>query len=535
MRDNGKVNMVQKVWLAGLCVLWAGMVGAADANTFRYAAGSPILTLDPHASTDPVTMMVLMNDYEALVGRDQNLGLVPGLATKWDATGPTTWRFTLRQGVHFDEGQPVTADDAKFSIERAGGGMFNQFTNNIAGMVVVDDHTLEVHTRRPDPLIPRWLSAVTIMNRDWATAHDSIHASSISANQDQYAVRHTNGTGMFKIAAWDASSGKVTLERNDAWWGQSDSNATTAEFIPIASGPTRVAALLSGDVDLLRDVPTSDIARIKSDSALKLAQRPSFRQMMLLMSPATDKPADVWDANGNLLPANPWRDLRVRRAVAHAIDSNLIVSRIMQGFAVPTSIISAPGLDGYQADLDVPYGFDPDLSRKLLAEAGYPDGFRTQLQCTNDRYPNDEAVCRAVAAMLARVGIRAEPVPRPWKNYVQDLTNLRLNFMLIGQLANGQTTFDVMLSAYMTRRPPKGFLNWSQWSNNQFDDMVRALQGEFDPARRTELTSQALKIARDQVASVMLYTETVSWAMKASVDAAVRQDSYVMLQWVKAH
>ncbi len=527
--------MQQKLWFACLFALLAGLSVATEAKPFRYAAASPILTLDPHASTDPVTMMVLMNDYEALVGRDQNLGLVPGLATKWDATDPTTWRFTLRQGVHFDEGQPFTADDAKFSIERAGGGMFNQFTNNIADLVVVDDHTLDVRTKRPDPLLPRWLSAVSIISRDWALAHDSGRASSISANQDQYAVRHANGTGMFKIAAWDASSGKVTLERNDAWWGQSDSNVTTAEFIPIASGPTRVAALLSGDVDLLRDVPTSDIARIKAASALKLEQRPSFRQMMLLMSPAADTPADVWDNNDKPLAANPWRDLRVRQAVAHAIDGNLIVSRIMQGFALPTSIISAPGLDGYQADLATPYGFDPDLARKLLAEAGYPDGFRTQLQCTNDRYPNDEAVCRAIAAMLARVGIRAEPVPRPWKNYVQDLTNLRLNFMLIGQLSNGQTTFDVMLSAYMTRKPPEGFLNWSLWSNGQFDDTVRALQGEFDPARRAELTRRALQIARDQVASVMLYTETVSWAMKASVDAAIRQDSYVMLQWVKVN
>jgi peptide/nickel transport system substrate-binding protein len=280
--------MHNKAWLAGLVAICLGLSTTTEAKTFRYAAASPILTLDPHASTDPVTMMVLMNVYEALVGRDQNLALVAGLATKWEATEPTTWRFTLRQGVHFDEGQPFTAADAKFSIERASGGMFNQFTTNIADVVVVDDHTLDVRTKQPDPLLPRWLSAVAIVNRDWALAHDSSRATTISANQEQYVVRHANGTGMFKLAAWDASSGKATLERNDGWWGQSDSNVTTAEFIPIASGPTRVAALLSGDVDLLRDVPTSDIARIKADTALKLEQRPSFRQMMLLMSPAPD-------------------------------------------------------------------------------------------------------------------------------------------------------------------------------------------------------------------------------------------------------
>jgi peptide/nickel transport system substrate-binding protein len=521
-----------RIWLVSGFVMIACMMMRAEAADFRYAAASPILTLDPHASTDPVTMMVLTNVYEALVGRDQNLNLTPGLATAWETTGPTNWRFTLRPDVRFDEGQPFTAADAKFSIERASGGMFNQFTTNIASVTVVDDHTLDVQTKQPDPLPPRWLSAISIVSRDWATAHDSQRATTISSNQEQYIVWHANGTGMFKLANWDAGSGKVTLERNTGWWGQSAGNVTHAEFVPIASGPTRTAALLAGDVDLLRDTPTADVLRIKADPGFKVLDRSSFRQMMLLMSPAPDVLPDAWGNDGKPLAANPWRDVRVRQAVAHAIDVNLIISRIMQGFAVPAAVASAKGLDGYQEALDKPYGFDAALSRRLLADAGYPDGFRTQLQCTNDRYPNDEAVCRAITSMLARVGIKAEPMPRPWKNFVQDLTNLRLNFLLIGQLPNGQTTFDLLLSTYMTRKGSEGFLNWSRWSDPKFDADIHALQGDFDPARRAVLTGDALALAHDEVASDMLYTETVNWAMKRNITAAVRQDSYVMLQWV---
>ena len=482
-------------------------------------------------------MMVLTNVYDALVGRDQTLNLVPGLATKWEVTDPTTWRFTLRDGVQFHEGQKLTAADVKFSIERAGGGMFNhmfnQFTGGIADVAMVDDRTVGVHTKRPDPLLPRWLSAVQIMSREWTLAHDSAKATTISSNQEQYVVRHANGTGMFRLSAWDASSGKVTLTRNQSWWGSSDSNLTDAEFTPIASGPTRVAALLSGDVDLLRDVPTLDVDRLKADPNLKLEQRPSFRQMVVLMNPAPDAPADVFANDGQPLGKNPWRDMRVRQAVAHAIDVDALISRVMQNFAVTTAIPSARGLDGYHADLDVPYGYDPALSRKLLGEAGYPDGFRTQLHCTNDRYPNDEAVCRAISSMLARIGSKAFPYPRRWKNFVADLTNLGLNFVVFGLLPKGQTTYDLLLSTYMTRNGAEGFLNWAQWSNPQFDTTVRALGGEFAPDKRRDLTRQALTIAHDQVASDMLYTEIVNWAMRRNVDAAIRQDSYVMLQWVK--
>ncbi len=526
---------LRKAWLIAFAGVLMLAAPGARAALFRYAAASPILTLDPHASTDPVTMMVLTNVYEALVGRDQNLDLVPGLAEKWEATAPTTWRFTLRRGVKFGEGQDFTAADVKFSLERPSAGMFGQFITTVAETVVVDDHTVDIHTKQPDPLLPRWLSAVEIMSRDWAVAHDSVKASGIATSQEEYAVRHANGTGVFKVESWDAGSGKVRLTRNPAWWGQSASNVTEAEFVPIASGPTRVAALLSGDVDLLRDVPTSDIARIGANPAFKVVGRPSFRQMMVLMNPAPDVADDVSDNDGKPLAANPWRDLRVRQAVAHAIDTNLLVTRLMGGYAVASGIPSPRGLDGYQADLDVPATYDPALSRKLLAEAGFPAGFRTRLQCTNDRYPNDEAVCRALVSMLARVGIKADPDPRPWKNFVQDLTQLKMNFLLLGQLPNGQTTYDLLHSTYMTRKGGEGFLNWALWSNAAFDGDLHALEGEFDPGRRQALLHDALSIARDQVASVMLYTETVSWAMKRTVDAAVRQDSYVMLQWVTVH
>jgi peptide/nickel transport system substrate-binding protein len=510
--------------------------GAAEAKTLRFAGPSPILTLDPHSSADYNTLSILLNVYDTLVGRDQNLDLEPALATRWEAVSPTVWRFTIRQGVKFAEGQPLTAEDVKFSIDRANPkqtGMFTQFLASVDKVTAVDEHTVEFTTKAPDPLLPRWLTSIAIISKDWAMKHGAAVAPDLASGREQYTVRNANGTGPFRVERWDASSGTVVLRRSDTWWGKADGNVTEAIYTPIASAPTRIAALLSGNTDLVIALPIQDIPRVEAAANLKVLKRPELRHLLVLMSPQRDVPLDMWDKAGAPLKQNPWRDLRVRRAVAHAVNRDQIVARVMQGNARPSGIASMPGLADYQEDLDVPLKFDPDLSKKLLAEAGYPDGFKARLRCTNDRYPNDEAICRALASMLARIGIDVEPSPEPWSAFVKDLVNLNIDFALLAAAANGQTTYDMLQGTWMTRQGPDGNFNWLRWSDKEFDAAVTALKAEFDPAKRKALTRTALEIARDRVAGVFLHQQVLTWGVKKTIDASIRPDAYVVLKVVK--
>jgi peptide/nickel transport system substrate-binding protein len=515
------------------------MSGAAEARTLRWAGASPILTLDPDSSSDVTTAGLVQNVYEALVGRDQNLDLVPGLAESWQATDPVTWRFKLRPGVTFAGGEAFTADDVKFSLERANPpqkGMYSQFLTSVAEIKVIDPLTVDVITKSPDPLLPRWLSAVAIMSKTWSAAHGALEATTPASAKDLYVVRNADGTGPFVVQSWDSSSGVVSLRRNPAWWGKVAPDAVTdVTFTPIASAPTRVAALLSGNVDLVTSLPVQDVARIEASPNLKVSMRPELRQMVVLMSPARDVPLDTWDKTGAPLKQNPWRDLRVREAVAHAINVPLIVGRVMQGYARASAIPSMPGLPDYEADLDVSPTYDPELSRRLLAEAGYPDGFRFRFRCTNDRYVNDEAICRAVASMLARVGLDAQASPEPWASFVKDLIGLNMDFILLAAAPNGQTTYDMLQGVWMTRKGPDGAFNWLRWSDPDFDADVEGLKTEFDPAKRRALMRAALTVAKDHVAGVFLHQQMILWGMSKSIDGIIRPDSYVVLNALTVH
>jgi peptide/nickel transport system substrate-binding protein len=509
---------------------------AAEAKTLRWAGAAPILTLDPHSSSDVTTAGLIANVYEPLVGRDQNLDLEPGLATKWEVVTPTVWRFSLRTGVKFADGRPFTAEDAKFSIERAnppGGGMYAQFLATVDSVKVVDDATIDIATKTPDPLLPRWLASIAIMSKSWSTEHGSTEVTPLAATKDQHVVRNTNGTGPFTVASWDASSGVVTLKRNPAWWGKMDESITDAVYSPIGSAPTRVAALLSGNVDLVTSLPVQDVGRVEAAANLKVLKQVELRQMVLMMSPFRDVALDTWDNNGQPLKENPWRDVRVRKAVAHAVNVQQIVSRVMQGFAKPTALPTMAGLADYQPDMDVGPAFDPDLSKRLLAEAGYPNGFKVRLRCTNDRYPNDEAICRAVSSMLARAGIDAQPSPEPWSTFAKDLLGFNMDFILLAAAANGQTTYDMLQGTWMTREGRDGQFNWLRWSDKEFDTAVNGVKTEFDPAKRKALIRTALQIAKDKVAGVFLHQQMLTWGATKAIEASLRPDGYVILKAIQ--
>ena len=397
--------MIRKFLLALVVVAVSVPFGYhAHAAKFIYASQGDPRTLDPHAMNEQLTLSIQTQIYDTLVGRGKNLELVPSLATSWENTGGATWRFTLREGVKFHEGQDFTAEDVAFSIERGKpGSQFRAFLAHITDVRIVDDFTVDVTTAEVDPLLPGKLSTLNIMDRDWAIANDSETVSDIGADAEEiHATRHANGTGPYRLRLREPGI-RTELARNDDWWGENEGNVTEATYLQITSAPTRVAALLSGEVDMIMDAPLQDLPRIQSSPDLKVLQGPEIRTLLIGMDQHRDQPLHAFDGAGNPLASNPFKDFRVRQAVAHAINVDVLIDRVLRGNGVPAGIVSIPGLNGYDAELDRRPAFDLDKARSLMNEAGWGDGFRIGFLCPNNRYVNDTEVCRAIAGQLAQI------------------------------------------------------------------------------------------------------------------------------------
>ena len=504
-----------------------------SAESFIYASQGDPRTLDPHAMNEQLTLSIQTQIYDPLVGRGKNLELVPSLATSWQNTGGATWRFTLREGVKFHEGQDFTAEDVAFSIERAKpGSQFRAFLAQITDVTVVDDFTVDVTTEEVDPLLPGKLSTLNIMDKDWAVEHDSEAVSDIGEDAAEiYATRNANGTGPYKLRLREPGI-RTELVRNDDWWGENEGNVNEAVYLQITSAPTRVAALLSGEVDMIMDAPLQDLPRVEASPDLKVLQGPELRTLLLGMDQERDAPLYAFDNDGAGLTSNPFKDIRVRQAIAHAVNVDVIIDRVLRGNGVPAGILSIPGLNGYDAALDERLPFDLENARALMAEAGWADGFRIGFLCPNNRYVNDTDVCRAIAGQLAQINITAEIDSVPRNIYFSRLLDIDTSFYIIGLTASAYDTFDLLQSNLMTREPPDGQVNFGRWSNADYDAAVTALKSEVDPAKRSELYNQALQLARDDLADIRLYHQAINWAMKSNVDASLRSDNFVHLKWV---
>ncbi len=391
-----------------VAVLWAGMLAtAAHAGTLRIASAFDPQTMDPHGLALLYHTRVVFQIYDSLLNRDEKFQLEPGLALSWQAVGPTAWRFKLRPGVSFHDGTPFTADDAVFSIERALAPPSQRAfqLKGVTGARALDASTLEVLLAAPDAVLPEKLFALPIMSRAWAVKHNVERAQDFNAKQETFAVRNANGTGPFLLERYEPDV-RTVLKRNPRWWGWADKrsgNVDEVVMLPIRSDATRLAALVSGEIDMVLDPPVQDVARLKSESGIGLLQTSALGQQYLSLDQAHDELPDS-DAMLAGKRSNPFKDVRVRRAVYQAINVDLIVSKVLRGLAVPTGAFLSPQVDGSPAELDKRLPYDPARSRALLAEAGYPKGFSVVLDCVN--VPWREAVCQAMTAMLTQVGIR---------------------------------------------------------------------------------------------------------------------------------
>jgi peptide/nickel transport system substrate-binding protein len=511
-----------------LCALPVG------ARTLRFASAFDPNSLDPHSLALLYQTRVVTQIYEGLVNRDRDFRLEPALATGWRATSPTVWRFTLRPGVAFHDGTPFTADDVVFSIERALAKTSQRASQlrGIGAVRAVDPLTVDFVLEAPDAVLPEKLYLVAMMSRAWAGRHGVQLPQDYNGKQETYAVRHANGTGPYRLKSYEQDR-RLVLEANPGWWGRRDAavaaqlgNVAEAVYTVIQQDATRLAALASGAVDFLIDAPFQDAARLKRDPNLKVAETDDLGTQYLGFDQARPE-LEFADVKGR----NPFKDVRVRRAVAHAIDVESIVAKVLRGQGTPTGSFFSPLVDGHLPALEKRPPYDPAKARALLQEAGYPNGFGVTLDCVNVTYRT--AVCQAIAAMLAQVGIRVTFQASPSALFFPKLTQATASFFEFGwspatdpwiALNNVFRTWDGKGS---------GAFNGGRYSNPAVDRLIDAIRVEPDLARRRAMIGEALRLLHDDVALIPLYRRRLTWVMRPNIDVVQWPNDVLELRWVR--
>jgi peptide/nickel transport system substrate-binding protein len=501
------------------------------AKTFRFANSTEVLTMDPHGALVVFTQMVQGYVYEGLVRINKDNRFEPCLAESYSRVAPEVWRFTLRSGVRFHDGSPLTADDVVFSVKRAVSphSAIKVLLSTIEDTRKVDERTVDIVTKKPDPILDRNLPLLYIMSKSWAERNTVVEPLDYRVGNRSYASDHANGTGPYLLKSLE-TVGRVVLSQNRDWWDKPPGNVTEAIFTPIANAATRVAALLSGEVDMMEPVPTQNIEQIAKMPGFKVLRGLQARVIYLAMDQARDELLD-----SSVKGRNPFKDVRVRKAIYHAIDIEAIRNKVMRGGSTPTAVLVGPGMNGYDPALDHRFPYDPAAAKALLAEAGYGAGFEVGFDCAGDRDVNPEELCQAVAAMLARVGIKANLLIKPFPIYFQKLLSRQSSFLLSGWL---DATFDALnpISALIvTRAGGRGEMNFSGYSNPRVDELADLIEIESDPVKRQSAISEVLRIYRDDVAQVPLHHQWLAWGMKDSVDVPLSPDNIMKLHWVTVH
>ena len=501
----------------------------ADAKTFRWASRGDILTLDPHAQDEGLTNSVLSQVYEGLVGRDKQMKVVPELALSWSNPSPLAWRFKLRSGVKFHDGTAFTADDVVFTIERAFAptSNFKSYLQGVTGAKKVDDTTVDIVLSTPNPALIQNLTGIRIMSRAWSEKNKVTRPQDFKEKEETFAARNTNGTGRYMLQSRETDV-KTVLVENPAWWGKREGNVSEAVYLPIKADATRLAALLSGEVDFVLDPPPQDIPRLKDNLATKVIEGAEVRTIFLGFDQSRDELL-----YSNVKGKNPFKDLRVRQAFMAAVDVEAIKSRIMRGLSTPTALMLPPQVDGYSKDLDKRPPGDREKAKKLLAEAGYPSGFEVGLDCPNNRYINDEQICQAVASMLAQIGVTVKLNAMPRAVWLPRLQKYDTSFFMLGW---GVTTFDAHYGLSALIHSPTeggdGAFNYGRYANTKMDALLDAMRVEMDPATRRKIVVDTLALNLAEVSHLPLHFQVIPWAMRSNISVTHRPDNYMTLNWV---
>jgi peptide/nickel transport system substrate-binding protein len=509
-------------------LLLAGSLAASPlgAKTLRFASAFDPQSMDPHGLALQYQTRVVSQIYESLVFRDRNFDLEPALALSWQQIDSKTWRFKLRPGVKFHDGTVFTADDVVFSIERAL-AKNSQRAFQLRGVVSarkVDDLTVDLLLAAPDAVLPEKLVYVGIMSRAWSTAHGVTEPQNYNAKQETFAVRNANGTGPYRLKTYE-SDARTVLVANPDWWGRRG-NVDEAVYVVIQSDATRLAALVSDQVDFVIDPPFQDIARLKQEGRFKLAEMADIGTQYLGFDQSRDE-LQFGDVKGR----NPFKDLRVRRAIYQAIDIDVIINKVLRGQATATGSYISRLLDGYLADLDRRLPYDPAAARAQLKEAGYPDGFGITLDCVNVAFR--AAVCQAIAGMLAQVGIRTAFQPWPTATFFPRITQATTSFFEFGWSPGTDPwpTFNAIVRS--NGADGTGTFNGGRYSNPRLDQLIDAIRVEPDLARRRQLIGDALRTMRADLPLIPLYRRTLTWVMRPDINVTQWPNDVLELRYVQ--
>jgi peptide/nickel transport system substrate-binding protein len=512
--------------------------GAADARTVRWSASGDPNTMDPHSQNLGTVTMVLGQIYEPLITRNAALALEPGLATAWRQVEPNRWRFELRRGIKFHDGADFNADDVVFSITRALAPTSNYgiFVDTVGQAVKVDEFTVDVVTKVPDPILPSKFASLYMMDREWSEKNNVAAPQNTRAREETFTVRNTNGTGPFRLSVREPDV-RTVMVRNDAWWGWADtakntSNVTEIIYRPITSDATRIAALLSGEVDFVLDPPLQDLERLKRAPNISVLEGPEIRTIFFAFDMHRDELL-----YSSVKGKNPFKDLRVRQALYHAIDVEAIRSRVMRGQAIVTGTFFPPQVNGYVKEEDVRLPFNADRARALLAEAGYPQGFEVTLDCPNNRYINDEAICQAVAAMWTRIGVRTNLNSMPLANFFPKIQREDTSLYLLGWGVPTQDALYSFQSLLATRDGAQGngIWNYGRYSNPRMDELVTAMKNELDPAKRNAAIREALRMYREDVPHIPLHHQMIPWAVRSNIAMPHQANNQPQFRFVRVN
>ncbi|MFP5397991.1 MAG: ABC transporter substrate-binding protein [Gammaproteobacteria bacterium] len=501
----------------------------ASAATLRVANQGDAMSMDPHSLNESLQLSVTGNIYEPLVARDSKLALTPGLATAWRQTSPTVWRFDLRRSVRFHDGTPFTADDVVFSFKRAAGegSDMKGYTSSIKEVRKVDDHTVDIETASPFPILPDVISLVYILSKKWCEDNNAVLPVDRRKGIENAASFRANGTGPFRLRERQPSQ-RTVLQRNPGYWGKIEGNVTDVIFTPIGNDATRVAALLSGEIDVMEPVPLQDVARLQASPNLKVMQGPELRTIFLGMDQRRDE-LQFSSVKGK----NPFKDRRVRQAFYQAIDIETIKTRVMRGAATPTALMVAPGIKGFVAEQNKRLPYDPEAAKKLLADAGYPNGFEVALNCPNDRYVNDGEICQAVAANLARIGVKVNLMAETKTTYFPKILRRDTSFYLLGWTPGTYDSHNPLSSLMATPNDKgQGQFNLGWYSNPRLDELTQQIQSETDQAKRNAMIAEAFKIHAEDVGHIPLHQQALAWAMKKNVDLVQLPDNFMPYRYV---
>ena len=487
------------------------------AKTIKWSMQGDSLTLDPHAQNEGPTTQVSRQVYEALVTRGLDMSIEPQLATDWKTTDPNTWVFNLRKGVKFSDGTDMTAKDVVFSILRAKQPTsdFKEYISTISDVKEIDNYTVQVTTSKPNPILLNQLSNIFIMSKKWSIDFGATVSQNWDGGEETFSATNAMGTGPFKITLREPNT-KTVFERNSNWWGSmKDNSVSEIHLLPIKNSATRVAALLSGEVDLVTDAPVQDLARIGNSADHDVVSTAQMRTIFLGMDQAADKLR-----SGNT-GDNPFKKKEVRQALYQAIDIEAIKKKVMRGLSEPAGIITFPGVNGYTQDLDKRLPYDVDAAKKLLADAGYPKGFDVELRCPNDRYVNDEAICTAVVGMLGKIGVNVNLFAQTKSKHFKELKEDKGDFYMLGW---GVPTLD---SHYVFHYLYESGASWNKvnFSNSEVDAAIRVMEGEVDLDKRNAAIANAWKIVKDDISYLPLHHQVISWATKNSIDVPIRPNN----------